>query len=44
MFVRTSGLLQGENVFCHVTSLLDGDGSVRDGEPPRGFRKTCMET
>ncbi|CAE7501422.1 CSP3 [Symbiodinium pilosum] len=22
----------GENVFCHVTSLLDGDGSVRDGD------------
>ncbi|CAE7764016.1 TEX13A [Symbiodinium sp. CCMP2592] len=22
----------GENVFCHVTALLDGDGSVRDGD------------
>ncbi|CAJ1346906.1 unnamed protein product [Effrenium voratum] len=22
----------GENIFCHVTALLDGDGSVRDGD------------
>ena len=27
--------MTGENVFCHVTALLDGDGSVRDGWAPR---------
>lgn len=29
--VVSGRLVRGDNVFCHVTSLLDGDGSVRDG-------------
>ena len=37
---QSTSPMTGENVFCHVTALLDGDGSVRDGWAPREQKGT----